>query len=87
MTVFVRLAGDIPTMQKIFFRNLVAAFAAFVLLVRDGNGFRIHKGCFGGVLARSITGMIGMVANFWAIDHIGIADANKIGRASCRERG
>ena len=82
MTVFVRLAGDIPTMQKIFFRNLVAAFAAFVLLVRDGNGFRIHKGCFGGVLARSITGMIGMVANFWAIDHIGIADANMLNKLS-----
>ena len=39
MTVFVRLAGDVPTMQKAFFRNIVAAVLAAVLLVRSGNGF------------------------------------------------
>ena len=32
MNVSVRLAGDLPTMQKSFFRNLVAAaFAAAIL--------------------------------------------------------
>lgn len=82
MSVFVRLAGDVPTMQKIFFRNLVAALAAFAILARKGKGFRIHKGCLGGHLARSVTGMIGMVANFWAIDHIGIADANMLNKLS-----
>lgn len=82
MSVFVRLAGDVPTMQKIFFRNLVATAAAFVILAREGKGFRIHKGCLGGHLARSITGMLGMVANFWAIDHIGIADANMLNKLS-----
>ena len=82
MSLFVRLAGNIPTMQKIFFRNLVAAIAAFVILAREGQGFRIHKGCLGGHLARSITGMLGMVANFWAIDHIGMADANMLNKLS-----
>ncbi len=82
MSVFVRLAGDVPTMQKIFFRNLVATFAAFLILAREGKGFRIHKGCLGGHLARSITGMIGMVANFWAIDHLGMADANMLNKLS-----
>ena len=38
MSVFVRLAGDVPTMQKIFFRNLVATAAAFVILAREGKG-------------------------------------------------
>ena len=82
MSLFVRLAGDVPTMQKIFFRNLVAALTAFVILAREGNGFRIHTGCLGGHLARSITGMIGMIANFWAIDHIGMADANMLNKLS-----
>lgn len=82
MSLFVRLTGNIPTMQKIFFRNLVAAIAAFVILAREGQGFRIHKGCLGGHLARSITGMLGMVANFWAIDHIGMADANMLNKLS-----
>ena len=82
MSVFVRLAGDVPVMQKIFFRNLVAALAAFAILARERKGFRIHKGCLGGHLLRSVTGMIGMVANFWAIDHIGIADANMLNKLS-----
>lgn len=82
MSLFVRLAGDVPTMQKIFFRNLIAAIAAFILLAREGNGFRIHKGCLGGHIARSITGMLGMIANFWAIDHIGMADANMLNKLS-----
>lgn len=82
MSVFVRLAGDVPVMQKIFFRNLVAALAAFAILARERKGFRIRKGCLGGHLARSVTGMIGMVANFWAIDHIGIADANMLNKLS-----
>lgn len=82
MSVFVRLAGDVPTMQKIFFRNLVATFAAFLILAREGKGFRIHPGCLGGHLARSITGMLGMVANFWAIDHLGMADANMLNKLS-----
>ena len=32
MSMFVHLAGDLPSMQKSFFRNLVAALAAVVLL-------------------------------------------------------
>ena len=34
MSMFVHLAGDLPSMQKSFFRNLVAALAAVVLLLR-----------------------------------------------------
>lgn len=82
MSVFIRLAGDLPTMQKIFFRNLVAAVAAFLMLVREGNGYRIRRDCLGGHAARCITGFIGMIANFWAIDHIGIADANMLNKLS-----
>ena len=82
MSVFIRLAGDLPTMQKIFFRNLVAAVAAFLMLAREGNGYRIRRDCLGGHAARCITGFIGIIANFWAIDHIGIADANMLNKLS-----
>lgn len=33
MTAFVRLSGDLPTMQKTLFRNLVAAVAAWLMLL------------------------------------------------------
>lgn len=34
MTFFVRLSGDLPTMEKAFFRNAVAAIIAFGTLVK-----------------------------------------------------
>ena len=37
MNVSVRLAGDLPSVEKSFFRNLVAAIAAFVILAREGH--------------------------------------------------
>ena len=43
MTFFVRMSGDLPTMQKAFFRNAVAAAAAVILLAKSDEGFKIKK--------------------------------------------
>lgn len=40
MSALVRLAGDVPTFQKSFFRNLIALIVAAVILLREGKGFR-----------------------------------------------
>ncbi len=82
MSLFVRLSGDLPVMQKAFFRNLVAAGVAFVLLLRSEEGLRIHPGCFSTLLKRSAVGTLGLIGNFWAIGHIGIADANMLNKLS-----
>ena len=37
MTVFVRMAGDLPTMQKVLFRNLVAALFSWGMLIKAGE--------------------------------------------------
>ena len=76
MTVFVRLAGDVPTMQKAFFRNVVAAVLAAVLLVRSGNGFSVQRKNLPALFMRCSVGTIGILCNFWAVDHMRIADAN-----------
>ena len=34
MTAFVRLAGDLPSIQKAFFRNVVAMVFSFCVLLR-----------------------------------------------------
>ena len=82
MSLFVRLSGDVPVMQKAFFRNLVAAAVAAGILLRSGEGFRIHPGCLPTLLKRSAFGTVGLIANFWAISHIGMADANVLNRLS-----
>ncbi|MCR4642640.1 MAG: DMT family transporter [Lachnospiraceae bacterium] len=82
MTFFVRLSGDVPTMQKAFFRNAVAAVITIIPLLRSKEGFRIKKGCFSDIAFRCIFGTSGLIANFYAIDRLGIADANLLNKLS-----
>ncbi|MBQ1404343.1 MAG: DMT family transporter [Lachnospiraceae bacterium] len=82
MSVFVRLAGDVPTMQKAFFRNIVAAILAAVLLARSKSGFSFQKKNLPDLLLRSSIGTAGILCNFWAVDHLRIADANILNKLS-----
>lgn len=82
MSIFVRLSGDLPVMQKSFFRNLFAVFFAGITLLRSGEKFRIQKGSFKDLSGRCVFGTIGLVSNFYAIDHLGIADANMLNKMS-----
>ena len=69
MSVFVRLAGDAPTFQKALFRNSVASLVSFCLLLKSGS-FKIKKGNLSLLLFRSISGTIGILGNFYAIDYL-----------------
>lgn len=82
MTLFVRLAGDVPTMQKVFFRNVIAMVIALIILARTPEKFAIKRGSVPGLVCRSIFGGLGMALNFWAVDHIALADANILNKMS-----
>lgn len=82
MTLFVRLSGDLPTMQKAFFRNVVAAVVSVVILARSEEKFKIKKTSWFGIFMRSICGCIGLCCNFYAIDRLGLADANMLNKMS-----
>lgn len=84
MNLFVSLAGDLPTMQKVFFRNLFAAVIVFFILLFDKQKFRIHsKQCLPWLFLRSLVGFLGVILNFYAIDRIGsISDASILNKLS-----
>ena len=84
MNLFVNLAGELPTMQKVFFRNLFAAIIVFFVLLFSKEKFKIHsKKCVPWLLMRSIFGFIGVILNFYAIDKIGsISDASILNKLS-----
>lgn len=82
MSVFVRLSGDVPTMQKAFFRNIVAAAVAIVILLRSGQRVTVKKESLLPLILRSAFGTAGILLNFWAVDHLGIADANMLNKLS-----
>lgn len=82
MTFFVKLSGDLPTIQKAFFRNAVALLVAFVMLLKNGEGFNINKNCKIPMFMRCACGTAGLICNFYAIDHMNIADANMLNKLS-----
>jgi len=82
MTLFIRLAGDVPTFQKAFFRNAFAAVVAITLLARSEDKFKIKKGSLPSLFCRAGFGVVGIVTNFWAIDHLVLSDANILNKMS-----
>lgn len=82
MTFFVRLSGDLPTMEKAFFRNAVAAVIAFGTLVKSKEKFAFKKENIPDLFMRSLCGTLGLICNFYAIDKLNIADANILNKLS-----
>lgn len=78
MNVFVKAAGDLPSAQKSFFRNLIAMGVATVVLMRNHQGLHFEKKAWPSLLARSIFGTIGILCNYYAVDHLLLADASAI---------
>lgn len=39
MSAFVKLAGDLPSFQKTFFRNLVSCFVAMFFIIKHKQSF------------------------------------------------
>lgn len=82
MNVFIRLAGDLPSIQKSFFRNLVAFFFAYIIIRRSGEKISYKKENIPTLIARSIFGTIGILGNFYAVDHLTLADASMLNKLS-----
>ena len=83
MSVFVRLAGErIPTIQKAFFRNLVALIYITLILIKDRTSPIVKKNCVPDILCRAVFGSIGLIANFYAVDHLVLSDATMLNKLS-----
>ena len=86
MGMLAHLAGDIPFVQKAFFRNIVAFFIAAALLLREcrtgKRPFALPRGSGRFLFFRSAAGSLGVFGNFYAIDKINIADASILNKMS-----
>lgn len=82
MNVCVRAAGDLPSVEKSFFRNLVAAAVALAALLKNKTSLRCGEGNLKYLLLRSIFGTIGILCNFYAVDHLVISDASMLNKMS-----
>jgi len=66
MSSFINLSGDVPVVQKVFFRNLVAFFIASAMLIKNRESFKPKKGCLKYHIIRSAVGLGGVFGNFYA---------------------
>lgn len=82
MNLFVRLSGDIPSIQKSFFRNLVALVFAYIILKKNRIEFSGKKENLKYLIWRSIFGTLGILCNFYAVDHLVLADASMLNKLS-----
>nr|WP_271711399.1 DMT family transporter [Staphylococcus lugdunensis] len=78
MSVFFRLAGDLPVFQKSLARNFVAMFIPLFFI------YKYKQPMFGKLrnqpllIGRSTLGLIGVLLNIFAIDHMVLSDADTL---------
>lgn len=82
MNACIRLSGDLPSVQKSFFRNFVAAIFAAITLAKTHTSLKIPKDCRMAMFMRAFCGTIGLLCNFYAVDRLALADASMLNKLS-----
>ncbi len=82
MSTFVKLAGDISTIQKSFFRNFIALIFALIVLIKSKQYFKFKKENLLYLILRSFFGTIGIFFNFYSIEYLILADSSMINKLS-----
>ena len=82
MNMFVRMAGDLPSVQKSFFRNLIAFFFALIIMKKDQIPFTCKKENRSSLVLRATFGTLGILCNYYAVDHLVLSDASMLNKMS-----
>ncbi|WP_066893220.1 DMT family transporter [Clostridium nigeriense] len=82
MSAFVKLAGELPSFQKTFFRNLVSCIIALIFIIKNKESFFGKKESQKLLILRSTLGTIGIVLNYYSIDKLILSDANMLNKLS-----
>ena len=71
-----------PQFKRVFFRNLVALIFAAIIMKKNKFHFSGDKKNLGLLFIRAICGTIGILCNFYAVDHLVLADAAILNKMS-----
>ncbi|MDQ0484504.1 DMT family transporter [Guptibacillus hwajinpoensis] len=82
MAAFVKLSGDVPTIQKTMFRNAVSAIISFGFVMYYKERLFGKKENQKFLLLRSALGTLGIIFYFYAIDHLVLSDADMLNKLS-----
>lgn len=73
MATAIKFIPSVPTYEKIFFRNMIGAILLFAYLRKKPGSLKPVN--FKLILVRSIFGLVGMIAYFYAISNLPLANA------------
>lgn len=73
MAATVKFLGNMPTAEKIFFRNLVGIVVAFALVKKSGSSLIGNNKKL--LVLRSLFGLLGIAAYFYALANMKLSDA------------
>ncbi|WP_371018173.1 DMT family transporter [Pseudalkalibacillus sp. JSM 102089] len=82
MAAFVKLSGDVPTIQKTMFRNAVSAIISFGFVMHYKERLFGKKENQKFLLLRSALGTLGIIFYFYAIDNLVLSDADMLNKLS-----
>ncbi|HCA7418163.1 TPA: DMT family transporter [Staphylococcus pseudintermedius] len=76
MAAFFRLSGDLPVFQKSLARNFVAMFIPLFFILKYKQPFFGKLSSQPLLVTRSVLGLMGVLLNIYAIDHMVLSDAD-----------
>lgn len=86
MNIFLRLAGDVPSLQKTFYRNLICFGVSGIVLLfslkKKPRKLIYHKSDIPWLVLRSIFGTLGTLGLFITVDRIPVAIATVLQKLS-----
>lgn len=82
MSLFVKYAGDLPTVQKVFFRNFISMLIALGLVLYAREKLFGKSENQGWLFLRSLLGLFGVLLNFFTIDRMVLSDADILNKLS-----
>lgn len=82
MSFFVKYSGDLPTVQKTFFRNFISMAISLALVIYYKEKLFGRKENQGLLLLRSSLGLLGVLLNFFVIDRMVLSDADILNKLS-----
>ena len=82
MNLLAKMSGDLPSIQKAFFRNAIAFWFALAMIIKKKPKFNKNKTVIGSLFLRSLFGTLGIVCNFYAVDKLLFADAGMLTKMS-----
>lgn len=82
MGVFVKLAHDVPVVEKVMFRNLVTLGVAGAIALARRRPLTGRPGNRRWLLLRSLLGIGGVGCYFWSIERLLLADAAMLNKLS-----